>query len=174
MRVPTKTIDLTAVAELQESLRRAPPRPETKVKYAKAIELMASDIRGMRARGYGWDDISAMLAEKGLELSAKTIRTYLHRVGGDGSEPSPRRKRRRAEPVRAASPSPVEHRSQPLARSAVRDAPDASASPPRPLRPASTPPVSKSVAAASPTPGRPAVEDTPSWSFPVRPDTRDL
>ncbi len=170
MRMPTKTIDLSAVAELQESLRQAPPRPETKVRYAKAIELMASDIRGMRARGYGWDDIAAMLAEKGLELSAKTLRTYLHRVGADGSEPSPERKRRRAEPVRATSPSTERERSQP----AARNAPDASASSSRPPRPPATPLVSKSVAATSLPPEPHVTDDVATWSFPVRPDTRDL
>jgi hypothetical protein len=66
---------------------------------------MAFDIRGMRARGYGWDDIAAMLAEKGLELSAKTLRTYLYRVGVDGSEPSSERKRRRTEPALSGKPS---------------------------------------------------------------------
>jgi hypothetical protein len=174
MRVHTKTIDLSTVAELQQSLRQAPPRPQTKVKYAEAIELMASDIHGMRSRGYGWDDIAAMLADKGMDLSVKTIRSYLYRAGGDRFDPTPRRKRRRGEPVRATSPSTGPEPSQRPSPPAARDVAGASAASSPPTRPTVSTAVAKPVAATSPSPGRHAAEDVPRWSFPVRPDSKDL
>ena len=115
MRVSTRTIELAALADLQETLRSIPPRPETKVDYAKAIKLVAPEIRGMRSRGYGWDEIARTLSERGVALSVSTIRAYLRRVGGPAEEPSPAGKTKQAHrvsPTRsatlpAASPPPA-------------------------------------------------------------------
>ena len=173
-RIPTKKIELSAVAEIQASLRHAPPRPQTHVRYAKAIELMASDIHAMRARGYGWNDIAAMLADMGLQLSATTIQEYVRRVGGNAPEASTGRKRRRGEGVRATSTSTPRERSQASVAHVAQDTPNALGTSSPPPRPTASTPVAKPLAATSPFPERHAAEDVPRWSFPVRPDTKDL
>jgi hypothetical protein len=97
--VKAKTIDLTDIAKIQDRLRTSPSRPKTRVRYIKAIELLASEIHAMRSNGYGWSDIAAVLTESGLEVSATTIRTYLGRVTSEPSRP------RQGHPRDVANPS---------------------------------------------------------------------
>jgi len=127
-----KTIDVSDVAELQERFRKALPRAETKVRYGKAIEMMASELHTMRSKGYEWSDIAAMLAEKGLHVTPSTLRNHLSHIKGDSARAS-RGRRRRVEPVHANVQSPVnvasDSTSAPAGHEApVRDAPIPSAS----------------------------------------------
>jgi hypothetical protein len=102
--VKAKTIDLTDIAQIQDRLRTAPSRPETRVRYVKAIEIMASEIHAMRSKGCGWSDIAVVLTENGLQVSATTLRTYFGRVAGDASRPPRRAPRRHREPVLPTAP----------------------------------------------------------------------
>ena len=122
-----KTIDVANVAELQERFRKALPRAETKVRYGKAIEMMASELHAMRSKGYGWSDIVAMLAEKGLLVTPSTLRNHLSHIKTDAAKAS-RGRRRRVEPVHANVQSPANVASNSTSAPAVRDAPGRDAS----------------------------------------------
>ena len=100
----TKTIDVSDVAELQESFRKALPRAETKVRYGKAIEMMASELYAMRSKGYGWSDIVAMLAEKGLHVTPSTLRNHLSHIKSAGAKAPRGRRAGRARPRESAKP----------------------------------------------------------------------
>ena len=122
-----KTIDVANVAELQERFRKALPRAETKVRYGKAIEMMASDLYAMRSKGYEWSDIAAMLAEKGLHVTPSTLRNHLSHFKSVAAKAS-RGRRRRVEPVHANVQSPANVASNSTSAPAVRDAPGRDAS----------------------------------------------
>jgi hypothetical protein len=122
----TKTIDVSDVAELQESFRKALPRAETKVRYGKAIEMMASELYAMRSKGYGWSDIVAMLAEKGLHVTPSTLRNHLSHIKSAGAKAP--RGRHRVEPVHAKAQSPVNAALSSTSAPSGRDAPIPSAS----------------------------------------------
>jgi hypothetical protein len=170
----TKTIEMSNVAELQESLRGAPARPHTKVVYAKAIELVASDIHALRSKGYEWEDITAMLSDKGLQMSVATLRTYLKRVGGDRPGEPAHRKGSRRHRARVDFPGDTTsgHRDSSETRRADASvlSPVTSPLPSKPASPSATKPASASSPATTPRTG----DDVPSWSFSVRPDTPDL
>jgi len=122
-----KTIDVANVAELQERFRKALPRAETKVRYGKAIEMMASELHTMRSKGYEWSDIAAMLAEKGLHVTPSTLRNHLSHFKSVAAKAS-RGRRRRVEPVHANVQSPANVASNSTSAPAVRDAPGRDAS----------------------------------------------
>ncbi|MGD0680335.1 MAG: hypothetical protein ABSC94_33585 [Polyangiaceae bacterium] len=168
--MPAKTIEISSVAELQERLRGAPNREETRIRYVKAIELMASDIHAMRSKGYSWNDIAAMLAEKGLQMSASTLRTYLGRTGATSTGESTRRKRRRRDNIGATIRSTVRGQSPALAVPIRGDPPVTVATTSRPTQPSTVNVAGDAPAAPSPR----DAEKVPSWSFAMRPDTPNL
>ncbi len=169
-----KAIEMSDVAELQETLRSAPARPHTKVGYAKAIAIIAADIHALRSKGYEWEDIIAMLSDKGLQMSVATLRTYLKRVGGDRPGEPAHRKGSRRPRARVDLPRDMtsRHRGSPEARPGDTSL-QSPATSPAPSKPAS-PPVSKPASASSPATSPRSGDDVPSWSFTVRPDTPDL
>jgi hypothetical protein len=171
--VKAKTIDLTDIAQIQDRLRTSPSRPETRVRYVKAIEMMASEIHAMRSKGYGWNDIAAVLTESGLEVSATTLRTYLGRVASEPSPPRQGHPRRRRKSFAANIPSPVLAESRRSSTPAIRDAPARIERISKPS-PAAGPPTVHARVATTSTPSPVDSETTPSWSFAVRPDTPDL
>ena len=168
--MPAKTIEISSVAELQERLRGAPNREETRIRYVKAIELMASDIHAMRSKGYSWNDIAAMLAEKGLQMSASTLRTYLGRTGATSTGESTRRKRRRRENVGVAARSMVSGPSPALDVPIRGDPPVTAPKTSRSTRASKVNIAGDEAAATSPR----DAEKVPSWSFAMRPDTPNL
>lgn len=174
MDVRKKTIELSAVESLQDSLRSAPARQETSVGYAKAIALMASEIHGLRAKGYGWHDITAMLGERGLRMSTSTLRTYLSRVAGEKRGPSLRRPSGRGGTVQPVSPSPSASRSMEAAKRSARDVPSAVERTSQPPKGRTSEAPSVAPSATSMDRAAPVDNEVPAWSFPVRPDTPDL
>ncbi|MGA3124919.1 MAG: hypothetical protein ABSF69_29600 [Polyangiaceae bacterium] len=122
-----KTIDVSDVAELQERFRKALPRAETKVRYGKAIEMMASELYAMRSKGYGWSDIAEMLAEKGLHVTPSTLRNHLSHIKSEGAKAA-RGRRQRVEPARANVQGTVKATSNGTSAPTGRDAPIPSAS----------------------------------------------
>ncbi len=117
-----KTIDVANVAELQERFRKAVPRAETKVRYGKAIEMMASELHTMRSKGYEWSDIAAMLAENGLHVTPSTLRNHLSHFKSVAAKAS-RGRRRRVEPAHANVQNPLNVASDSTSAPPVRDAP---------------------------------------------------
>jgi hypothetical protein len=168
--MPAKTIEISNVAELQERLRSAPNREETRVRYVKAIALIASDIHAMRSKGYSWNDIAAMLAEKGLQMSAATLRTYLGRTGATSAGESTHRKGRRRENVGVTARSTVSGQSPALAVPIGGDPPVTGPNASRPTQPSTVNIAGDEAAATSPR----DAEKVPSWSFAMRPDTPNL
>jgi hypothetical protein len=171
--VKAKTIDLTDIAQIQDRLRTSPSRPETRVRYVEAIEMMASEIHAMRSKGYSWNDIAVVLTESGLEVSATTLRTYLGRVASEPSHPRQGHPRRRRESLGPHVSSPVLAESRPSSTPAIRDAPARVERISKPSPAAGPSTVHASVATTS-TPSPWDSEMTPRGSFAVRPDTPDL
>jgi hypothetical protein len=168
-----KTIDLTDIAQIQDRLRTAPSRPETNVRYIKAIEIMAAEIHAMRSKGYGWSDIAVVLTENGLHVSATTLRSYFSRVAGDVSRAPRRAPRRHHKPVPPPAPSAVIATPRPASPPSTRDAPtrtEKTSKPSLAVKPSTVAAPSTLPSTATSTDG----ETTPRWSFAVRPDTPNL
>jgi len=122
----------------------------------------------MRSKGYGWNDIAAVLTESGLEVSAATLRTYLSRVASEPSHPRQGHPRRGRESLGSHVASPVLAESRPSSTPAIRDAPARIQRISKPSPAAGPSTVHASVAT---TPSPVDSEMTPRGSFAVRSDT---
>jgi hypothetical protein len=72
-------IAMAAIHQLQKRLQDAPEYRVNEVSMVRAIQLLASDIRAMKAKGYTMDQIAKMLTNSGIPINATTLKSYLSR-----------------------------------------------------------------------------------------------
>jgi hypothetical protein len=69
--------DSTSLAALKEQLSALPPATRNGVTPREFLDEMADVIRGLRARGYTIDAVATLLRERGVKISARTLRRHL-------------------------------------------------------------------------------------------------
>ena len=94
-------------AELALQLARAfdemPACKNHEVSAAQAVQLLAPQIRGLRAKGYSIDAILSLLAERGIVTTPAALRANLRRAEtARGGSAAQKRKNARPSPKRAA------------------------------------------------------------------------
>lgn len=89
--VKVKTTMLDQAASLLDDL---PDKPEATVSLRQAIELLQHDLRTSLDKGYDYEELAAVLAEQGIEISPSTLKRYLALSQRDSSRPRRRRTRR--------------------------------------------------------------------------------
>ncbi|MFZ1640383.1 MAG: protein mobC [Candidatus Contendobacter sp.] len=79
-----------------------------KARFGKrdAIERLSKSILNVLKRGYSMDDIADSLREEGLNLTASTLKTYLHRATAKSTKAKPD-----PPPIQPSRPSPRDARS---------------------------------------------------------------
>ena len=127
-------VDVTSVrASLKAAKKSLKPRSKTAASQLGAVTALLDDIEEMKAEGFAYDEIAATLKNVGLEIDAKTLRTYVGRL-----------KKKRAEQAPAAEPAPPP---QP-----TKAAPTPSPPPRAPAAPPASVPAAAPVAAPAPSP----------------------
>jgi hypothetical protein len=66
-----------SIAELKASLAALPPKATSPSSARALVEAIAAEIRTAMDRGYTYQEIAALLAERGLVLKPNTLRLYL-------------------------------------------------------------------------------------------------
>jgi len=123
----------------------------------------------LRAKGYSWTAVAAMLSERGVPVSVAALRTYLRRVREDAAEDAPRSPPKRSRDVRGNAPTA--ERRPPIAP--LPSQPDETPPVRRPLPPVATP-APAPAAPRAPVPMTPRDPESGRAAFAVRPDTKDL
>jgi hypothetical protein len=72
-------IAMSAIHQLQKRLQDASEYTANEVSMVRAIQLLAPDIRAMKAKGYTLDQVSKMLTSSGIPIAATTLKSYLNR-----------------------------------------------------------------------------------------------
>lgn len=88
--VKVKTTMLDQAASLLDEL---PEKPEATVSLRQAIELLQADLRSSLDKGYGYEELAAVLAKQGIEISPSTLKRYLALSQKDDGQPRRRRRR---------------------------------------------------------------------------------
>ncbi len=78
------------VHKLQQALDEVAPYQATELSKQQAIRALSPQIQSLRAKGYGWTAVAAMLSEHGVPVSVAALRTYLRRVREE-TDDGPRR-----------------------------------------------------------------------------------
>jgi hypothetical protein len=72
-------IAMSAIHQLQKRLQDAPEYTVNEVSMVRAIQVLASDIRAMKSKGYTMDQVAKMLTDSGIPIAATTLKSYLNR-----------------------------------------------------------------------------------------------
>ena len=90
--IPEYTLE--QIERIAEKLDRLPKVEKAQFGKRDAIERLSKSILNVLKRGYSMDDVADHLRKEGLNLTASTLKTYLHR--------------RTAKPVKAKNdPTPI-------------------------------------------------------------------
>jgi hypothetical protein len=95
-----------AIRTLQQSLETVAPYQPTELSKQQAVRALLPQIETLRAKGYSWASVAAMLSEHGIPVSVAALRTYLRRAREEapkGASPAAARRSRR---TRAVAPQP--------------------------------------------------------------------
>jgi hypothetical protein len=149
------------VHKLQQSLDEVAPYQATELSKQQAIGALSPQIRSLRAKGYSWTAVAAMLTEHGVPVSVAALRTYLRRIREGAADEAPRTPARRLRDARAVAAA-----ASPLAPSPTRLGETTSAAkPPKPGAVAASPvaaqPATVPGTRREPEPRRSAVEVKP-------------
>jgi hypothetical protein len=121
------------IRRLQQSLDEMAPYQATEVSKQQAVRALLPQISALRAKGYSWTAVAAMLSEHGIPVSVAALRTYLRRVreeaASESSRPATRRSRDRRAAYQAWPPPIVPSASQAPAASLAGNPQPAAASP---------------------------------------------
>jgi hypothetical protein len=77
---PKNKFAAETVRKLQQSLDDVAPYQATELSKQQAIGMLSPQIVALRAKGYSWTAVAAMLSEHGVPVSVAALRTYLRRV----------------------------------------------------------------------------------------------
>jgi hypothetical protein len=157
------------VRKVQQSLEEVPPYEATELTKQQTIRALAPHILALRAKGYGWTAVAAMLSERGVPVSAAALRTYLRRVPEGTLERREHTSERRPRDARGRIAQP-ELRA-PRAEASAQTSEATSQTAPMPSGAAAKPPIVTQPAAAPP-----ARREGPMRRdmFVARPDTEDI
>jgi hypothetical protein len=103
-----------AISTIQDVLRavdEAPDCDETEVAKVEAMRRLVPAIKTMQAKGYGLAHITKLLCDKGIAVTAASLKQYMHRLGSRKVTESPRIGRR-DRPAIGSPAKPLDHTSR--------------------------------------------------------------
>jgi hypothetical protein len=157
---------MSTIKGLQQSMEDAPEHETHEVSKVQALRLLSPQILLMQSKGYNMAHIAGLLSERGVTVSAATLKSHLSRFK---STPAPQPPRNKRPHPTGAGAAPVASRSPTGAapRPAITEPVAATGSQPVPSRETAQPAVPPVASALR--------ESVPRRSgFTVRPDTKDI
>jgi hypothetical protein len=128
-------LTVAQVDEIRRQLAAQPPAPTVRgdsVSKLAAVTAAAPELLGLRRNGWGIAALAAFLTERGLPISAGTLKNYLQRAGATRTK---RRRRQTTSPPGAALPTASASAQPAEQRSSVGRASPAVTHPTQPVRP---------------------------------------
>jgi len=80
---------LEQIERIAEKLDRLPKVEKAQFGQRDAIERLSKSILNVLKRGYSMDDVADHLRKEGLNLTASTLKTYLHRATAQSTKVKP-------------------------------------------------------------------------------------
>jgi hypothetical protein len=165
-RMRQHNIAMATIKDIQRLLEESPARESSEVSKVQALRLLAPQILLMQSKGYSAAHIAGLLSERGVVVTAATLKSHLSRF-------------KSAEAQEALRAKPAKRTCRETSLPAT---PSRAAAPPVPTPPATVAttaaqqPASKEATEPARRPAPPTVaENVPRRSgFAVRPDTKDI
>jgi hypothetical protein len=71
------SIEKQAIDQVNASLQDLPEKPKDNLSLREAVNLLQDEIRAALAKGYTHEDLAAIFADQGIEISALTLKRYI-------------------------------------------------------------------------------------------------
>lgn len=71
------SIQKQAIDQVNVSLQELPEKPKDNLSLREAVNQLQEEIRAALAKGYSYEDLAAMFSEKGIDISALTLKRYV-------------------------------------------------------------------------------------------------
>jgi hypothetical protein len=71
------SIQKHAIDQVNASLQELPEKPKDNLSLREAVSQLQDEIRAALAKGYSYEDLAAMFSEKGIDISALTLKRYV-------------------------------------------------------------------------------------------------
>lgn len=71
------SIQKQAIDQVNASLQELPEKPKDNLSLREAVNQLQDEIRAALAKGYSYEDLAAMFSEKGIDISALTLKRYV-------------------------------------------------------------------------------------------------
>jgi hypothetical protein len=176
-----RKIPMSAIEQTRRILKEAPQHDVKEVTKSEAIRLLSTEIHEMQSKGYSLAAIAVMLSEKGIEVTAGSLKSHLSHAKGAGGKKALRKRKQTRSADRVSSGDNAERKTVVSMLQESSSASDARAADPAPVTggkvvrigpPPVPAPVVKTDAAKQP-PAR--VDTAPRRSaFTPREDTEDI
>ncbi|WP_088893679.1 hypothetical protein [Leptolyngbya ohadii] len=111
-------VNKQSVEQAGSYLQDLPEKPKENLSLREAVGQLRDQIQAALAKGYSYDDLAKMLTEKGIEISATTLKSYVpagKRQSSKDKAAAPKTRTRRtrkteesAAEAPVAEPAPVE------------------------------------------------------------------
>ncbi len=76
-RPKAAAVKQASIKDTNAFLQSLPEKPKEELSLREAIDLMRDSVRGALAKGYSYQELAAMLTEKGIKISAFTLKNYV-------------------------------------------------------------------------------------------------
>jgi hypothetical protein len=80
------SIQKQAIDQVNVSLQELPEKPKDNLSLREAVNLLQDEIRSALAKGYSHEDLAAIFADQGIEISALTLKRYVSSGRNQGSK----------------------------------------------------------------------------------------
>ena len=70
-------VNKQSVEQAGSYLQELPEKPKENLSLREAVGQLRDQIQAALAKGYSYDDLAKMLTEKGIEISATTLKSYV-------------------------------------------------------------------------------------------------
>lgn len=115
-RPKTAIVPKNAVDEARAFLQELPDKPKENLSLREAVNRLQDQLKAALVRGYSYDDLAAMLSDRGIEISPSTLKNYVPsgkrqaaKESADAGKPRGRRSKKQAEdPSEAAATTSLE------------------------------------------------------------------
>ncbi|MDX2244387.1 MAG: hypothetical protein NW224_27245 [Leptolyngbyaceae cyanobacterium bins.302] len=76
-RPKASAVKQASIKDTNAFLQSLPEKPKEDLSLREAVEQMRDSVRGALAKGYTYQELAAMLTEKGIRISAFTLKNYV-------------------------------------------------------------------------------------------------
>jgi septum formation inhibitor MinC len=116
-------VNKQSVEQAGSYLQELPEKPKENLSLREAVGQLRDQIQAALAKGYSYDDLAKMLTEKGIEISATTLKSYVPAGKRQSNKDKATTGKTRTRRTRKTDdPEPAEQ--EPAAETVIADAPE--------------------------------------------------